>query len=189
MYHHSSLDRGSPAWKTKPLLPRYFSLLDLLKNTSDTGVCMLSPFSCVQLFVTLWTTACQAPLSMELSRQKHWSGLPCPPPRDWGGFYSLQAVSSDKGLCHLRGPSTQLNLYGGCRINWCLLLLFWKEKLPMFLIYSLISDLSKERVIFLYSFTNLGCFFAIQLSLIHFWLLSEINQKKINTVMSQLFGT
>ena len=24
----------------------------------------------------------QAPLSMEFSRQEHWSGLPCPPPRD-----------------------------------------------------------------------------------------------------------
>ena len=105
MYHHSSQDR-SPAWKTKPLLQRYFSLLDLLKNTSDTGVCLLSPFSCVQLFVTLWAIAHQAPLSVGLSRQEHWSGLPCPPPRDWGGFYSPQAVSSDKGLCHLWGPST-----------------------------------------------------------------------------------
>ena len=26
--------------------------------------------------------ACQAPLSMELSRQEYWSGLPCPPPGD-----------------------------------------------------------------------------------------------------------
>ena len=32
--------------------------------------CVLSHFSCVQLFVTLWTTACQAPLSMEFSRQE-----------------------------------------------------------------------------------------------------------------------
>ena len=108
MYHHSSLDRRSPAWKTKPLLQRCFSLLDLLKNTSDTGVCMLSPFICVQLFVTLWTIACQAPLSMGLSRQEHWSALPCPPPMDWRSFYSPQAVSSDKGLCHLWGPSTSL---------------------------------------------------------------------------------
>jgi len=28
---------------------------------------------------TLWTVACQAPLSMGLSRQEYWSGLPCPP--------------------------------------------------------------------------------------------------------------
>ena len=28
----------------------------------------------VQLFVTLWTVACQTPLSMEFSRQEYWSG-------------------------------------------------------------------------------------------------------------------
>ena len=43
---------------------------------------MLSCFSCVQLFVTPWTVACQAPLSMGFSRQEYWSGLPCPPPGD-----------------------------------------------------------------------------------------------------------
>ena len=32
------------------------------------------------LFVTLWTVACQAPLSMGFSRQEYWSGLPRPPP-------------------------------------------------------------------------------------------------------------
>ena len=31
------------------------------------------------LFVTPRTTACQAPLSMEFSRQEYWSGLPFPP--------------------------------------------------------------------------------------------------------------
>ena len=30
--------------------------------------------------MTPWTVACQAPLTMEFSRQKYWSGLPCPPP-------------------------------------------------------------------------------------------------------------
>ena len=46
------------------------------------------PMSCVhawslshiQLFATPWTVACQAPLSMEFSRQENWSGLPFPPP-------------------------------------------------------------------------------------------------------------
>ena len=33
----------------------------------------------VQLFATLWTGTCQAPLSMEFSRQEYWSGLPFPP--------------------------------------------------------------------------------------------------------------
>ena len=44
--------------------------------------CMLSCFTCVQPFVTLWTVACQAPLSLGFSRQEYWSGLPCPPPGD-----------------------------------------------------------------------------------------------------------
>ena len=45
-------------------------------------VCALSHFSHVQLFVTLWTVPCQAPLSMGFSGQEYWSGLPCPPPGD-----------------------------------------------------------------------------------------------------------
>ena len=40
---------------------------------------MLSRFSPVQLFVTLWTVALQALLSMGFSRQEYWSGLPCHP--------------------------------------------------------------------------------------------------------------
>ena len=36
----------------------------------------------VQLFAIPWTVACQAPLSMEFSRQEQWSGLPFPPPGD-----------------------------------------------------------------------------------------------------------
>ena len=42
-------------------------------------ICMLSHFSCVWLFVTLWTAA---PLSMEFSRQEYWSGLSCSLQRD-----------------------------------------------------------------------------------------------------------
>ena len=34
----------------------------------------------VQLFVTPWTVALQAPLSKEFSRQEYWSGLPFPIP-------------------------------------------------------------------------------------------------------------
>ena len=41
-----------------------------------------SYFSRVQLIVTLWTVACQAPLSMGFSRQEYWSGLSCPPSGD-----------------------------------------------------------------------------------------------------------
>jgi len=44
--------------------------------------CVLSHFSCVRFFVTLWTVACQAPLSMRFPRQEYWSVLPCPSPGD-----------------------------------------------------------------------------------------------------------
>ena len=44
--------------------------------------CVLSCFSHVQFFMTQWTVANQAPLSMEFSRQEYWNGLPCPPPGD-----------------------------------------------------------------------------------------------------------
>ena len=44
--------------------------------------CVLSQFSCAQLFATLWNIACQDPLSMVSSKQEYWSGLPCPPPGD-----------------------------------------------------------------------------------------------------------
>ena len=42
--------------------------------------CLLSHFGRVRLFATPWTVTCQAPLSMEFSRQEYWGGLPCPPP-------------------------------------------------------------------------------------------------------------
>ena len=44
---------------------------------------MLSCFSCVQLCETLWTTALQASLSIEFFWYEYWSGLPCPPLRDF----------------------------------------------------------------------------------------------------------
>ena len=43
-------------------------------------VCVLSHFSHVWLFATIWTEFCQAPLSMGFSRKEEWSGLPYPPP-------------------------------------------------------------------------------------------------------------
>ena len=42
----------------------------------------MKSLSRVQLFVTPWTVAHQAPLSMGFSRQEYWSGLPFPSPGD-----------------------------------------------------------------------------------------------------------
>ena len=67
---------------------------------------MLSRFSCIRLFLTLWTIVLQAPLPMGFFRPEYWSGLPCPPPGDLpnpgikptfftspalaGGFFTIQ---------------------------------------------------------------------------------------------------
>jgi len=49
--------------------------------------CVLSHFSHVRLFATLWTVAHQAPLSMGFSRQKYWSGFQ----------YSSSPMTSSRG--------------------------------------------------------------------------------------------
>ena len=48
-----------------------------MQSEQSERVCMLSH---VQIFVTSWTAARQAPLSKEFSRQEYWSGLPFPSP-------------------------------------------------------------------------------------------------------------
>ena len=47
---------------------------------NEHGAVHAKLLSRVQLFAMLWTVACQAPLSMGFSRQKHWNGLQRPPP-------------------------------------------------------------------------------------------------------------
>ena len=47
----------------------------------------------VQLFATLWTVACQAPLSMDFSSQEYWSGLPFPSPGDLP-YLGIELVSA-----------------------------------------------------------------------------------------------
>ena len=67
---------------------------------------------CVQLFVTVWTVAHQAPLSKGFSRQEYWSGLLFPSPQDLlnpgiePGSPALQANSlpyEPPGKPHYRG--------------------------------------------------------------------------------------
>ena len=81
-------------------------------------VYVLSHFSCVWLFVTPWTTAHQAPLSMEFSWQEYWSGLPCPPPGNLpdSGVESVSPVSpalqaDSLLLSHQGGPLGQRIVY------------------------------------------------------------------------------
>ena len=62
--------------------------------------CMLSYFSCVQLFAIPWAIACQVPLSMGFSRQEYWCGLPFPPPGISRGSSRLQGLNPH--LLHCR---------------------------------------------------------------------------------------
>ena len=85
-------------------------------------MCVLSH---VQLSATPWTVAHQPPLSMEFSRQEHWSGLPFPPPGDLpnpvikptspalaGGFFTAELLRNK--------VTPNKNLYLICK--------FFKEK-------------------------------------------------------------
>ena len=57
----------------KIYIPKYTSISVKVKLLSH-----------VQLFATLWTVAYQAPLSMEFSRQEHWTEVPLPSPKGNG---------------------------------------------------------------------------------------------------------
>ena len=62
------------------LEPRFLSRF-LLHSASVCKVKVKS-LSRVRLFMTPWTVAYQAPLSMGFSRQEQWNGLPFPSPGD-----------------------------------------------------------------------------------------------------------
>ena len=60
----------------------FYVIIINVKLIVNVYACMLSCFTRVQLFVTLWTVACQAPLSVGFSRQEYWSGSSFPSPGD-----------------------------------------------------------------------------------------------------------
>ena len=69
-------------------------------------ICMrteVKSVSRVQLFVTTWTVAYQAPPSMGFSRREYWSGVPFPSPGDlpdpgikpWSPAFQADALTSE----------------------------------------------------------------------------------------------
>ena len=60
------------------IMVRHLNITNLLK----TVVVVVYSLNRVWFFVTPWTVAHQAPLSMGFSRQEYWSGLPFPSPGD-----------------------------------------------------------------------------------------------------------
>ena len=82
--------------------------------------CILSQFSCVQVFVTPWTVARQAPLSMEFSRQEYWSGLSFPSPGD------LPDPGIKPGSPALQADYLPTELWGkGLGLKYFYLLVIW----------------------------------------------------------------
>ena len=92
------------------------------------GYCFLGPhimllFSCWVMsnsFVTLWTVACQAPLSLGFPIQENWSGLPFPSPGDLpnSGIEPMSPVLAG-GLFTTEPPGKLPNLiiFSACLIS------------------------------------------------------------------------
>ena len=83
LQHGIWTEQCSEAWEQIPSLSVTFqgeTLSNLLNFLCLGLLSMLSHFSHVRLSVTLWTAACQAPMSTGFSRQESWSGMPRPSP-------------------------------------------------------------------------------------------------------------
>ena len=110
------------------LRPRAAAARALLTPVSVRCSLAVQSPSGVQLFAAPWTVTRQAPLSVGLSRQESWNGLPCPPPGGLpnpgvepvsltssapvGGFFTLGATweASDKYDTELYIKKRKINI-------------------------------------------------------------------------------
>ena len=97
---------------------------------------LLSP---VRLFVTLWTLAHQAHLSMGFPREEYWCGLSFPPPWD------LPYPILNPHLLHCQMDSLPLNHVGNAQSRRLILNLYWFfsfsfDYFPWILKTSILSD-------------------------------------------------
>ena len=66
-------------------LPLYYLSLQISPLHSyldNIAVIVVELLGHVPLFATPWTSASQAPQSMEFSRQEYWNGMPFPTPEE-----------------------------------------------------------------------------------------------------------
>ena len=105
-----------PQWLLSFKIWKFIVWVSFIKTVSFLPACV---FSHVQLFVTPWTLAWQATLSMELPRQEYWNGLPFPTPRDLPDtgielrfLHLLHRQADFLPLCHLGSPLTAPNAWG-----------------------------------------------------------------------------
>ena len=93
-----------------PLYSPWVSKAELPMQPSQVWLRVLSCFSHVWVFMTLWTVACQAPLSMGIFRQECWSGLLCPSP---GYLPNSETEPASLCLMHCRWILYRLSHRGG----------------------------------------------------------------------------
>ena len=98
METHSSILAWEILWTEEP------GGLQSMGSKESDMLLLLSHFSCVQLLVSPWMVACEAPLSMGFSRQEYWSGLPLPSPGD------LQDSGIEPGSLALQADSLPTEL-------------------------------------------------------------------------------
>ena len=131
--------------------------MDFLILKSCVYVC-ICVFSHIQLFVTPGTTACQAPLYMELSKQEYWSKLPFPTPG------ALPAPRIESEILH--------------HLHWqadCLPQSHWESPGKVYSCST--QDLYKCQIIFLESFP----------SQIYFWIWQLISPFKKTFLLHTMF--
>ena len=94
--------------KTNIMCVYVYHILTQLWNLEKNGMLLLlllSRLSRVQLCATPETAAHQAPPSLGLSRQEHWSGLPFPSPMPESEVAQSCPTLSDPMDCSLPGSS------------------------------------------------------------------------------------
>ena len=122
------------------LVERDFPLciLDIISLLSDICVCVSHSVMSDWLFATLCTEACQAPLSMEFSRQEHWSDLPFPS----SGNLSKPGIEPRSPALQAHAlpaeppgkPYLIYNLQISSPILWLIISLSWHWRTKVFLI-------------------------------------------------------
>ena len=98
------VDRFFTVWATRE---------DFTRHIINYKLCFACMLNRVRFFVTSWSVACQASLSMEFSRQEYWSELPfsapedLPDPRTEAAFPATLAIA---GRFFTTAPSGKLQI-------------------------------------------------------------------------------
>ena len=95
----------------------------------------------VQLFVTSWTVAYLAPLSMEFSWQKYWSGLPFPSPGVPVALVVKNPPANAGGLCQSSGQEDPLEKTMATHAS----ILAWQFPMDREVWWAIIPEITKSQ--------------------------------------------